>query len=139
MKYRPQNSKKLTDMPKFYYSYGYFCLEYVSALTASVFVRAILAVGGIVTEKLLVDALAVSAAEFSLGTEGLVCLQERLHLAGLCVWEFLCKIVFHVREMERRVRRKDQRDRLRRISVVLVIFVFIFDTLTQTVLEEFIF
>jgi hypothetical protein len=118
---------------------GYFCLELVSALTASVFVRAILAVGGIVTEKLLVDALAVSAAEFALGTEGLVCLQERLHLAGLCVWEFLCKIVFHVREMERRVRRKDQRDRLRRISVVLVIFVFIFDTLTQTVLEEFIF
>lgn len=95
-------------------------------LTAGIFVRAVLAVGGIVTEKLLVDALAVSAAEFSLRAEGLVCLQKGLHLAGLCVLEFLCKIVFFVREMERCVRRKDQRDRLRRISVVLVTFVCIF-------------
>jgi hypothetical protein len=108
------------------------------ALTASIFVRAVLAVGGIVTEKLLVDALSISAAEFALGTEGLVCLQKRLNLARLCVLEFLCKIVFLVREIERRVRRKDQRDRVRRISFVLVIFVFIFDTLTQTELEEFI-
>lgn len=97
-------------------------------LTASIFVRAVLAVGGIVTEKFLVDALAVSAAEFSFGTEGLVCLQKRLNLSGLCVLEFLCKIVCLVREMERRVRRKDQRDRMRRISFVLVTFVFIFDT-----------
>jgi len=108
----------------------------VGELTTSIFVGTILAVGGVVAEKLLVDALAVSTAEFAIGTDRLVCLQIRLHLAGLCVWKFVCKFVFSVREKENFVRRTDERDRLARISFVLVAFHYQFHFTCTKELEE---
>lgn len=58
--------------------------QYVATLTAGVLVGLVLAVGLAITEQLLVDALTVTARQFSLRANGFVGLEDGQDLTRLC-------------------------------------------------------
>lgn len=58
-------------------------IDLYQLLTAGILIGLILAVGLAVAEELLVQALAIAAGEFAIGTDGLIRLQNGLCLAWL--------------------------------------------------------
>lgn len=70
--WNPRNSRRV--------AFSYLNLE----LTACILVGLVLAVGLVVTEELLVDALAVAAGQLALGAHGFVGLEPGQHLAWFC-------------------------------------------------------